>query len=128
MPASGNVRSILAMLAAVAFFSVMDTVLKLLSAHYPALQVAALRGLTALPLVVLYVAWRREGHTLLKVRWPLHLLRGLRPEHLWGDQQRPPSANTPCSESHEQASRWRIVKAQTGAASLDAGKNTRNRA
>ena len=26
----------------------------------------------ALPLVVLYVAWRREGHTLLKIRWPLH--------------------------------------------------------
>ena len=66
MPASGNLRSILAMLAAVAFFSVMDTVLKLLSAHYPALQVAALRGLTALPLVVLYVALRREAHTLLR--------------------------------------------------------------
>lgn len=77
MPASGNLRSIIAMLGAVAFFSVMDTVLKLLSAHYPALQVAALRGLTAMPLVVLYVAWRREGHTLLKIRWPLHLLRGV---------------------------------------------------
>ena len=77
MPLSGNLRSILAMCAAVGFFSLMDTVLKLLSAHYPALQVAALRGLTAMPLVVLYVAWRREGHTLLKIRWPLHLLRGV---------------------------------------------------
>jgi drug/metabolite transporter (DMT)-like permease len=77
MPHSGNLRSIVAMLAAVGFFSLMDTVLKLLSAHYPALQVAALRGLTALPLVLLYVAWRREAHTLFKIRWRLHLLRGV---------------------------------------------------
>jgi drug/metabolite transporter (DMT)-like permease len=77
MSQSGNLRSIAAMLGAVAFFSVMDTVLKLLSAHYPAAQVAALRGLTAMPLVIAYVLWRREVHTLLKVRWPLHLLRGV---------------------------------------------------
>jgi len=50
---SGNLRSITAMLVAVGCFSLMDTVLKLLAAHYPALQVAALRGLVALPLVVL---------------------------------------------------------------------------
>ena len=30
-----------------------------------------------MPLVVLYVVWRREGHTLRRVRWPLHLLRGV---------------------------------------------------
>lgn len=77
MPASGNLRSIVAMLLAVGFFSLMDTVLKLLAGAYPALQVAALRGLCALPLVVVFVAWRGEGRTLFKVRWPLHLLRGV---------------------------------------------------
>ena len=73
---SGNLRSIVAMLAAVGFFALMDAVLKLLSARYPVLQIAALRGATALPLVLLYVAWRGAWHTVFKVRWPLHLLRG----------------------------------------------------
>ncbi len=65
------------MLLAVGFFSLMDAVMKLLVAHYPAIQVAALRGLTALPLVLVYVAWQRQVDTLWRVRWPLHLLRGV---------------------------------------------------
>lgn len=65
------------MLAAVGFFSLMDAVLKTLTATYPALQVAALRGLCALPLVCLYVLWRKEAGLLLRIRWPLHLLRGV---------------------------------------------------
>lgn len=77
MPMTGNLRSILAMLAAMGSFSLMDAVLKTLSGSYPSMQVAALRGLTSLPLVCLYVAWRREVHLLLRVRWPLHLLRGV---------------------------------------------------
>ncbi len=76
MPMTGNLRSILAMLAAMGCFSLMDAVLKTLSGSYPSLQVAALRGLTSLPLVCAYVWWRREVHLLLRVRWPLHLLRG----------------------------------------------------
>ena len=76
MPASGNLRSIVAMLAAVGFFSLMDALLKTLTGSYPAIQVAALRGLSALPLVWLYVIWRRETGVLLKVRWRLHLMRG----------------------------------------------------
>lgn len=75
-PASGNLRGIVAMLAAMFFFSLMDAMLKALSASYPAMQVAALRGWTALPLVALYVLWRGEWHRLLQVRWLLHLLRG----------------------------------------------------
>ena len=75
MPA-GNLRGILAMVAAVGFFSLMDALLKTLSAHYPAMQVAALRGWAALPLVALYALWRGEVPRLLKVRWLLHLLRG----------------------------------------------------
>ncbi|HAT30260.1 MAG TPA: EamA family transporter [Janthinobacterium sp.] len=63
------------MLFAVAMFSLMDSALKLLSFHYPALQVTALRALSSLPLVCLYVAWRGAYKTVLKVRWSLHLLR-----------------------------------------------------
>jgi drug/metabolite transporter (DMT)-like permease len=76
MPLSGNLRSILAMLIAVAFFSGMDSILKTLAGSYPATQVAALRGLCALPLVCLYVVGRKETGALLKVRWRLHFLRG----------------------------------------------------
>ena len=77
MPMTGNLRSILAMLAAMGCFSLMDAVLKTLAGSYPALQVAALRGLASLPLVCAYVLWRREVHLLLRVRWPLHVLRGV---------------------------------------------------
>lgn len=72
-----NLRGILAMLAAVASFSLMDTGLKLLSVHYPPVQVAALRALASLPLVCAYVLWRGAVPGLFRVRWPLHLLRGL---------------------------------------------------
>ena len=73
---SANLRGIIAMCAAVGFFSIMDALLKTLSGHYPAMQVASMRGLAALPLVTLYVLWRGEARSLLRVRWPLHLLRG----------------------------------------------------
>lgn len=72
-----NVRGILGMLLAAALFSLMDTGLKLLSPHYPSMQVAALRAMSSLPLVLAFVAWRRGFGTLLRVRWPLHLLRGV---------------------------------------------------
>jgi drug/metabolite transporter (DMT)-like permease len=73
--ASGNLRSIYAMLAAVVLFSMMDTTMKLLAGHYPALQVAALRSLTSLPLVCAWLLWRGGLRSMLRVRWPLHLLR-----------------------------------------------------
>jgi hypothetical protein len=72
---SGNLRSIQAMLAAVLMFSIMDTIMKLLSAEFPAMQVAALRSLSSLPLVCAYVAWRGGFRSIFQVRWPLHLLR-----------------------------------------------------
>ena len=75
--AAGNLRSIVFMLVAVGFFALMDAVLKTLSARYPVLQIAALRGMTAMPLVLLYITWRGAWRTVLKVRWPLHLLRGV---------------------------------------------------
>jgi drug/metabolite transporter (DMT)-like permease len=77
MGKSKNLRGIGAMLLAMAMFSFMDTGLKLLSPHYPAMQVAAMRALSSLPLVIAYVAWRGAFGTLLRVRWPLHILRGV---------------------------------------------------
>jgi drug/metabolite transporter (DMT)-like permease len=55
----------------------MDALLKGLAGHYPPVQVMALRGLTALPLVCLYIAWRREAAGVFnrRLRWRLHLLR-----------------------------------------------------
>lgn len=71
-----NLRSIYAMLAAAALFSLMDTAMKLLSASYPAMQVTALRALSSLPLVCLYLLYRGAFRRVLNVRWPLHFLRG----------------------------------------------------
>ena len=71
-----NLRSIYAMLAAAGMFSLMDTAMKLLSETYPAMQVTALRALSSLPLVCLYLLYRGAFKNVLKVRWPLHVFRG----------------------------------------------------
>lgn len=78
MPTSGNLRAIAAMIAACAMFAWMDATLKLLAGHYPPLQVTALRGLCALPLVALYLVWRGEVRAVFarRLRWRLHILRG----------------------------------------------------
>ncbi|MEP6907036.1 MAG: DMT family transporter [Pseudoxanthomonas sp.] len=65
------------MLLAIALFALMDAGLKLLSPHYPPLQVAALRGLASLPLVLGWVLWTAKPGTLWRVHWPLHFLRGV---------------------------------------------------
>jgi drug/metabolite transporter (DMT)-like permease len=72
-----HLRGVLIMLAAVATFALMDTGLKLLAAHYPATQVAALRGLASWPFVVIWVLLAGGPGQLLRVRWGLHLLRGV---------------------------------------------------
>jgi drug/metabolite transporter (DMT)-like permease len=64
------------MLIAVAMFSLMDTAMKVLSAHYPAMQVTALRALCSLPLLCAYMAYRGAFSRILKVRWPMHIFRG----------------------------------------------------
>lgn len=65
------------MLPAVALFALMDAGLKLLSPHYPPLQVAMLRGVSALPLVLAWVLATVGVRALLRVHWRLHLLRGV---------------------------------------------------
>lgn len=77
MKYSENSLGIAAMLAAVGAFSVMDAVMKTLTGSYPPMQVAAMRGLSAMPLVCAYVWWQGEARQLLRVRWPLHLFRGV---------------------------------------------------
>jgi len=66
-----------AMLIGVGAFSLMDAGLKLLTAHYPAAQVAALRGLAALPVVFAWAMYAGGARQLVNVRWSLHLVRGV---------------------------------------------------
>ncbi|HEY0661834.1 MAG TPA: DMT family transporter [Lysobacter sp.] len=70
-------RAVLAMLAAVVFFCLMDAGLKQLTTHYPSLQVAALRGAASLPFVLVWALATTGVAPLLRVRWSLHLLRGV---------------------------------------------------
>jgi drug/metabolite transporter (DMT)-like permease len=77
MQAQENLRGILAMLLAVALFSVMDAQLKLLAGTYGPLQVAFMRGVTSLPFVLLPVVLRGRIARLRPVNLRLHLLRGV---------------------------------------------------
>ncbi|MFS8064595.1 MAG: DMT family transporter [Luteimonas sp.] len=76
-PQARHWRAIGLMLAAVGMFSLMDAGLKMLSAHYPPFQVAALRGASSLPLVLAWALLTTGAAPLLHVRWSLHLLRGV---------------------------------------------------
>ena len=63
------------MLLAVSALALMDACLKVLSPHYPAMQVTAIRGLSTLPIAVGWV-WVQGGFgQLRRVRFGLHLLR-----------------------------------------------------
>ena len=74
---SPRLRAIATMVVAVAVFSFMDGILKLLAAHYPPMQVAALRGATSLPFTLLPVLPAGRLRDLRPRRWPMHLLRGV---------------------------------------------------
>ena len=76
-PALQPRRAALLMLVSVALFALMDAGLKTLSAHYPLFQVAAMRGLSSLPLVLGWALASAGAGALLRVRWPLHLVRGV---------------------------------------------------
>ena len=64
------------MIAAVAAFSLMDALLKLLSAHYPPMEVAMLRGAASIPFMVLPWLLTGKWRELKPRRFPMHLLRG----------------------------------------------------
>jgi drug/metabolite transporter (DMT)-like permease len=70
-------RAMLTMLVAVALFAMMDAGLKQLSVTYPPFQVASLRGAASLPLVLVWALATVGVGPLIRVRWSLHLLRGV---------------------------------------------------
>lgn len=72
-----NLRGMASMAIGVAMFSLMDACLKGLAPNYPPMQIAAMRGLTSLPLVTVWVLFDGGPRQLLRVRWTLHLIRGL---------------------------------------------------
>lgn len=76
-PEHNHRRSVWMMLVAVLMFALMDAGLKTLSTQYPPLQVATLRGLSSLPLVLAWVLLTTGLRPLLRIRWSLHLLRGV---------------------------------------------------
>ena len=77
MPRHSNLSGILIMLLAVGVFALMDAGLKLLTPHYPAAQIAALRGAASIPFVLAWVAMTVGFGSLRRVRWRLHLLRAV---------------------------------------------------
>jgi drug/metabolite transporter (DMT)-like permease len=72
-----EMSGMVAMLVAAGAFAFMDAGLKLLTAHYPAAQVAALRGWASLPVVFIWALFAGGAAQLVRIRWPLHLLRGV---------------------------------------------------
>lgn len=71
------ITAIVWMLAAVGFFSLMDAGMKLLAAHYPPLQVTALRGASSLPFVLAWALVKAGPRSLLPARPGLQVLRGV---------------------------------------------------
>jgi drug/metabolite transporter (DMT)-like permease len=65
------------MLSAVAAFSVMDAVLKLLSQHYPPMEVVALRGASSIPFMLLPLIVMGRLGALRPVRLGMHMLRAV---------------------------------------------------
>lgn len=72
-----NLKATAIMMVGVASFSMMDASLKALSAHYPPMQVTAIRGLSSLPLVVAWIAFTGGFAQLVRVRFALHFARGI---------------------------------------------------
>lgn len=75
--AGRSLKAIGFMVSAVAAFSGMDSVLKLLSQHYPPVQVVALRGAAAVPYMLLPLLVMGRLRALKPVRMGMHILRAL---------------------------------------------------
>ncbi|MDO5610921.1 MAG: DMT family transporter [Pseudomonadota bacterium] len=73
--ATDHRRAFWLMLGAVLAFAGMDASMKQLAAHYSALQVGAIRGLSSLPIVLVWAVATRGWASLKPVNIPLHLLR-----------------------------------------------------
>ena len=75
--AGRSLKAIAFMVTAVAAFSGMDTLLKVLSEHYPPMQVVALRGAAAVPFMVVPLLVMGRLKALKPVRMGMHILRAL---------------------------------------------------
>ena len=75
--AAERLRGIVLMLLAVGIFSIMDAVMKQLVVHYPAMQIASIRGVSSLPFVLLSYLLTGRLRELRPVRTGLHLVRSL---------------------------------------------------
>jgi drug/metabolite transporter (DMT)-like permease len=73
---AARLKGIVCMLIAVGSFAGLDTLLKLLSQHYPTMQVSAMRGAASLPFLVLPALVMGTVRELKPVRWGWHLFRG----------------------------------------------------
>jgi len=77
-PPSGRpLKAIGFMLTAVAAFSGMDALLKVLSQHYPPLEVVTLRGASSIPFMLLPLIVMGRLGDLKPVRIGMHLMRGV---------------------------------------------------
>lgn len=65
------------MILAVGVLAFMDAALKMLSHHYPPLQLAAMRGMASLPFSLALLAHHGAFAEVVKVRWGWQLLRGV---------------------------------------------------
>lgn len=65
------------MIIAVGALSLMDAGLKTLAPHYSPLQVTSVRGLSTLPIVLVWVGLSGGYGQLLRVRFGLHVARGI---------------------------------------------------
>jgi drug/metabolite transporter (DMT)-like permease len=74
---SRSAHGVLAMFIAVAGFSCMDALLKVFSAHYPPMQVTALRAIASLPFLLLPLWWQGRLSEIKPRRIGLHLARGV---------------------------------------------------
>jgi drug/metabolite transporter (DMT)-like permease len=70
-----HTRGIVYMLIAVAILSVLDVLLKILSVHYPAMEVAALRGAASVPFVLVTLKLQGRLGFIRARRWNLHIVR-----------------------------------------------------
>lgn len=72
-----HLRGIVSMVAGVFVFSIMDSLMKRLSAHYGPLQISCLRSLSSWLLLLPPIMWQRTCTTLRPSNLPLHLFRGV---------------------------------------------------
>lgn len=76
-PSQERLRGIASMVAAVFVFSIMDSLMKRLSAHYGALQISCLRSISSWLFLLLPISWNRSWAALRPSNARLHLFRAV---------------------------------------------------